>query len=118
MSDDNQIPLPASFVALHIAPGRNRPTASRAEMSERHEFCEDLATLLTEPAATRRWELGVTADDVLQRMHQGLLAGDPVVSPAEAWWVIRRLAELLGWPAPSADSDHGPCPTPDGRPSA
>jgi len=48
--------------------------------------------------------LGVTEDDVLERVHRGLLtgeaAGDAVVSADEAWWVVHRLAELLGWPDP------------------
>lgn len=99
MTDENQILVPQSFVALHLAPGHTRPSASRAEIATRYEFCEDLATMLSEPAATRRWELGVTGDDVLERIFRGLLEGDSV-TPAEAQWVIRRMAEQLGWEQP------------------
>jgi hypothetical protein len=106
MSDESQIVVPPSFVALYLAPGRTRPSAPRAEIAARHEFCEDLATLLTDTAATRLWELGVTPADVLERVHRGLLGGAAGVSAAEAQWVIRRLAELLQWPAP--DMDAGP----------
>lgn len=99
MSDESQIVVPASFIALFMAPGRARPSASRTEITARHEFCEDLASMLTEQASTKRWELGVTEDDVLERIHRGLLASD-AVTPAEAQWVVRRLAELLDWAAP------------------
>lgn len=100
MPDDSQITVPASFIALHLAPGRRRPTASRERIAARHEFCEDLAAMLCETASTRRWELGVTGDDVLERVHRGLLAGDSV-SADEAGWVVWRLAEMLGWDPPS-----------------
>jgi hypothetical protein len=100
MSDESQIVVPPSFVALFVPPGRIKPTASRAEISTRYEFCEDLATLLTEQAGMQQAALGVTEADVLERIHRGLTAGDAVVSAEEAVWVLRRLAELLGWPDP------------------
>lgn len=99
MSDDGQVLVPPSFVALYLVPGRSKPNASRAQITERHEFCDDLAQMLTEPAQTRLWELGITESDVLQRMHQGLVAEGSPVSEAEAGWVLCRLAELLGWTA-------------------
>ena len=55
--------------------------------------------MLTEHASTKRWELGVTEDDVLDRIHDGLRAADSGVGPEEAQWVMRRLAELLDWRA-------------------
>ena len=107
MSDESQVLVPPSFVALYLAPGRTRPHAPRAEIAERHEFCEDLATLLTERAATIRWDLGITEADVLERVHRGLLGDGAPVSAAEARWVIRRLAELLDWPAATLDDGPG-----------
>lgn len=92
-------------MALFIAPGRSKPSASREEVTRRHEFCDDLANLLTEPAADKLWQLGVTQSDVLERMHRGLISDQATVTPAEAQWVIRRLAELLNWEAPSFDAD-------------
>lgn len=100
MSEHSQLPLPASFIALYVPPGRHKPTASRQEMAERYEACEDLATALTERAATLLWELGVTEDDVLARVHRGLLQEGAGLSPAEAGWVTCRLAELLDWALP------------------
>lgn len=100
MSDDNQIEVPPSFIALFVEPGRIKPNASRAEIQQRYEFCEDFASMLTETAQSRLWELGITEADVLARIHSGLLAGDVGVSEAEAQWVLRRLAELLGWESP------------------
>jgi hypothetical protein len=100
MSDDNQIVTPPSFIALFVPPGRIKPTASREFIAQRYELCEDMATMLTEPAQTRLWELGITEADVLQRMHQGLMAVPSELSVAEAGWVVQRLAELLNWDCP------------------
>jgi hypothetical protein len=100
MSDESQIQIPPSFIALFVPEGRTRPTAPRDEIAARYEFSEDLANMLTEPAMTKRWELGVTEQDVLTRIHRGLVAEGAPVSAPEAWWVIHRLAELLQWEAP------------------
>ena len=106
MSEDSQIVVPRSFIELYIPPGRIKPTAPRDEIAARYEFCEDLASMLTEHARMKLWELGITEDDVLERTHRGLRVPDAPVTPAEAWWVIRRLAELLEWRAP--DFPHEP----------
>lgn len=101
MSDDSAAPpIPEAFVALFVPPGRQRPTASRAHIAARHELCEDLAQLLTDTAGQRLWSLGITEDLVLQRIHAGLPETGLDLSAAEAWWVTRRLAEVLGWPQP------------------
>lgn len=107
MSEESQIVVPPSFVALFVPPGRIKPTAGRAEIASRYELCEDLAQMLTEQASTKRWELGVTEDDVLERFERGLRANAGVVNAAEARWVVRRLAELLGWPDPGPAIDNG-----------
>lgn len=97
---DNQIHVPPSFTNLFVAPGRTKPTVPWAELLQRYELCEDMAQMLTTPAAEYLVKLGVAEADVLHKMAQGLLAEGGVLSPAEAGWVIQRLAELLGWPAP------------------
>ncbi len=99
MSEESQIVVPESFIALYREPGRLKLSAPRAEIAERHEFCDDLAQMLTDQAQTKLWELGVTEADVLERMLRGLRAQDSVVNDKEAVWVTTRLAELLGWPA-------------------
>jgi hypothetical protein len=93
MSDDNQILIPASFIALFVPPGRHKATASRDLIAERHEFCEDLAQMLVETAQTQCWSLGITDDDVLERVALGL--GEIDLSDAERGWVLGRLRELL-----------------------
>jgi hypothetical protein len=100
MSEESQIVVPPSFIALFVLPGRLKPSAPREEIAARYEFCEDLATMLVDTAVTRLWELGITEADVLERIHRGLLAGEAGVSGAEAGWVVCRLAELQGWPMP------------------
>lgn len=104
MSDDNQIEIPPSFIALFVPPGRIKPNAPREVIQERYEYCEDLASMLTETAQTKLFELGVDESDVLERIHGGLASGQAGVDAAEAVWVTRRLAELLGWGCPPLGS--------------
>ena len=107
MSAENQTEIPRSFIDAYIAPGRLRPTESREHIAGRYEFCEDLATMLCEHARNLLFDLGITEQDVLERCHRGLIGEDPAepaVVAIEADWVVRRLAELLGW------EDPGPAP--------
>jgi len=97
MSEDSQILIPASFIALFVPPGRQRPSASHAHIAGRYELCEDLAQMLVETARTMLFALSITEDLVLARVQQGLLADPASVDAAEAAWVTRRLAELLDW---------------------
>jgi hypothetical protein len=105
MSDENQIEIPPSFIALFVPPGRIKPTASRREITERYEFCEALATMLVERAQTLQWQLGITEADVLEKLHAGLMGEGAPVPPAEGGWIIKRLAELLEWDRPKWKSD-------------
>ena len=100
MSDENQIVVPPSFIALYVEPGKTRPNASREQITARYEFCEALATMLVERAQTLQWQLGVTEDVVLERMHAGLVGPEAPVPENEAAWIVRRLAELLEWERP------------------
>ena len=111
MSDDNQIYLPESFTALYVPPGKIKPSIGHLEMAGRYELCEDLANLLSDKAANMQFTLGITEDLVLQQCQAGLLAEPAVVSPAEAHWVVCRLAELLNWPMDQLlqnPPEHGP----------
>ena len=101
MSDENQIEIPPSFVALFVEPGRTRPSATRATITERYEFCEALATMLVERAQTLQWQLSITEADVLEKLHAGLQGPDAPVPTPEGEWIIRRLAELLEWDRPT-----------------
>ena len=101
MSEDNQIEIPQSFIALFIEPGRSKPAATRFFIAERYEMCEDMASLLTQTAQEMLHSLGIAESDVLQRCYQGLLVGEVFNAP-ESEWVVRRLAELSQWPQPAA----------------
>lgn len=100
MTDENQFEVPRSFIALFVPPGKIKPTDSRHAIAERYEFCEDLASLMTEHARATQFDLGITQADVLEQCHKGLLVEGSVVDNAEAGWVVRRLAELLDWRCP------------------
>jgi hypothetical protein len=90
-------PVPESFLALHPAPGRPRSSTDWQAVVERHAFCEDLAQGLGDLARAQREDLGLTRQDVLERVGRGVQALDPPLPPGEADWVQRRLVELLGW---------------------
>lgn len=101
MSQEFQIHIPPSFMALYVPPGKIKPTLGQREMAARYELCEDMAQLLTEQAANLQFQLGITEELALERCLQGLLATPDVLIEAEARWVVCRLAELLNWPLPA-----------------
>lgn len=92
---DSQVRVPESFVALFTPPGRLKPTEPWSHILARYELCEDTAQMLVEPACMHRDRLGVTHSDVVHSLSQGLLSPDSGLTPDEATWVARRLAELL-----------------------
>ena len=108
MSEDNQIYIPESFMALFMSPGRYKPNASHADISARYELCEDMAHMLTETAQNMQFSLGVTEQDVLIQCLRGLQAEGSVVSEPESVWVVHRLAELLNWPGLMTLEDRRP----------
>ncbi len=108
MTEEFQIHIPPSFMALYVPPGKIKPTLGLRDMAARYELCEDLANLLTEQAANMQFTLGITEELVLQQCELGLLAEPAVVSPVEARWVVCRLAELLNWPMAELLSGSGP----------
>ena len=98
MTQEFQIEIPTSFMALYVPPGKIKPTLGQRELAARYELCEDLANLLTEKAANMQFTLGITEELVLAQCEAGLLTEPAVVTPGEARWVVCRLAELLQWP--------------------
>ena len=116
MADDSQLQVPPAFIALYVPRGRIKPTIAPAELFERHELCEDLSLLLVERARDLIHELGIAEEDVLQRIHQGLVGEGSPVSAAEAGWVVARLAEHLGWEAVLARLDIVELPVTPGSP--
>jgi hypothetical protein len=105
MSDDNQTIIPRSFVELFIPEGSFKPRETRDVIAARYDLCEDMAQMLIEHARDKLFELGVTEQDVLERVRRGLMVEGSVVGHDEAGWIIRRLAELLDWPALDAVSE-------------
>ena len=108
MSEEFQILIPPSFMALYVPPGKIKPSIGLREMAVRYELCEDMANLLTEKAANMQFTLGITEDLVLQQCERGLCSEPAVVSPAEAHWLVCRLAELLNWPMPDIPENTQP----------
>jgi len=99
---DSQFVIPPSFIQIFVPAGKTRPTEAREVIAQRYDLCEDMAQMLTETAREKHYSIGVPESDVLERMHTGLAADASVVSPDEALWIVRRLAELLRWELPDA----------------
>ena len=110
MTQEFQIDIPASFMALYVPPGKIKPTLGQRELAARYELCEDLANLLTEKAANLQFTLGITEELVLAQCEAGLLTEPAVVTPGEARWVVCRLAELLQWPMDQLLQSSAPKP--------
>ncbi|HYD76634.1 hypothetical protein [Ramlibacter sp.] len=100
MDDPNQIEVPASFVALYASPSGHRLLEPMDTVRRRYELCEDLAQMLIEQASTLQFKTGAPEEEVLATLLAGLAAPESTVQPAEAGWVVRRLAELLEWRLP------------------
>lgn len=94
--DENQTFVPESFIHL-FRDERQRLTTSREEIAARHEFCEDMANMLVEHCRTVHSRDGVDGDQILNRCNRRPGARTDRHAADQAWWTIRRTAELLGW---------------------
>ena len=102
MSDDYQIDIPPSFFAVYTD-ARQRLSEPIAVVRQRYEICEDLASHLVGHAQVLHHVEVPSEDEILRRIHAGLALPDAGVSGAEAEWIVRRLAELLGWASTPLD---------------
>ena len=98
--DHNQLEVPESFVALSLVRGRLPPSATREAVNARYELCEGVAASLEPAALALHLDRGIAQAEVLAECGRGLLDASSGLGPAEAEWVVRRLAELLGWSEP------------------
>lgn len=104
---DNQILVPPSFMAV-FCDARGRLQAPPDQVRLRYELCEDLASHLIEQAQTLYHVQAPSEAQVLRRIHAGLLDQGSGLVPAEATWVVQRLAELLAWPCPPLRAEGEP----------
>jgi len=103
MDDPNQIEVPPSFTALFTSPSGYRLTEPMAVVRQRYELCEDLAQMLSEQATTALFKSGGSESEVLAGIRGALAGADAGLAPAEATWVVTRLAEIVGWEAPPGE---------------
>ena len=97
MNNDCQTEIPRSFIELFMPPGSVKPNQGRSVIAARYEFCEDMAQMLVDQAATLQFKTGRSEAEVLQTIEAGLTGGDAGIRGGEAGWVVTRMAELLGW---------------------
>ena len=105
MYEENQNFVPESFMMLYVKPGHYKPSLPRSELTQRYELCEDMANMLMDTVSTQQFQLGIAENDALEKCWKGLIAEPSMVNPAEAFWVVCRLAELLSWPIPESNWD-------------
>ena len=106
MSEGNQLTVAPSFAALYADRG-GRLRTPIAEVLERYELCEDLASHLVEQAQILYHREAPSEAGVLLGMHAGLRADESLLNAAEAGWVVQRLAELLEWQCPVLEDGDG-----------
>ena len=105
MDDTSQIQPPDSFANLF----RSRAGLLKTPIVEvvaRYELCEDLACHLVEQAQTVYHAGNTSEEGVLLGFYAAISGEGSAVSPAEAGWIIQRLAELLEWKAPQLPSEQ------------
>ena len=98
MDDTSQIEPPSSFIHLFRSRAGSL-TMPAIQIVARYEFCEDLASHLMEQAQALHHQ-GHGSNSILLGIHAGLRSEDAMCSPAEAGWIVQRLAELLQWQIP------------------
>jgi hypothetical protein len=98
--------LPGSqpkFLVINYKDRFYQPGSTPPEMYERWELCESLAVQLAnksvESKAGKRAHMSEV--EILAQYLPRLIA-QQWTSEAEARWIIRRVAQMLTWPAPSA----------------
>jgi hypothetical protein len=100
MDDDaNQIEPPPSFVALFTSPA-GRLTQPASAVRQRYELCEDMAQMLAEQASVAQFKSGGSEREVIEKMRAALGGADDALPAPQVGWVVERMAELPGWPAP------------------
>ena len=102
MYEENQSEVPASFMMLYVKPHQSKPSLPRSELTQRYELCEDLANMLVDTVSTQQFQLGITENDALEKCWRGLMLQPELVNALESFWVVCRLAELLGWAVPES----------------
>ncbi len=103
--DSNQIEVPPSFISLFLSPSGQRLTQPADTVRQRYELCEDLAQMLAGDASATLFKSEGTEREVLDKIRTALMEPGSSVQPAEAPWVVARLAELLGWTLPDPPSE-------------
>ena len=99
MDETSQIQPPSSFVEIYSARS-GKLLLPKLELVQRYELCKDMATHLSEQAQMIYHSGNSSEEGVLLGIHTAISAEGSALSPAEATWVVLRMAELLTWRSP------------------
>lgn len=88
------------------------PGCTPPELFERWQVCEDLAAQLAAKSISSKagHRAHMSELEILEQYLPRLIA-QRWTSEAEARFIIRRVAEITGWPAPSSAMGKGATPT-------
>jgi len=106
MEDPNQTFVSESFMALYTE--RGRPTAPRADIEARYEFCDDLASQVSEMCRTVQFSADLSESAALRTCFDGLAQPPLAVTGPESAWVMCRVCELLEWDVPAWLAERAP----------
>jgi hypothetical protein len=94
LSEDRQIYVPGSFIALYVPVGQIKPIKPREEIEAKYDYCEDLAQLLLQAMYDKMAELNLPIDIAFSRVSNVLADPNLNLSEVESTWVLSRLNEL------------------------
>ena len=96
MIDQSQTQGLRAFVEMYAADARAARDIGPV-IGERYELCEQLAQALARQLTEIEQDTGLPSHTVRERVREGLLRQDAIVTEAEAQWVMARLGDLLDW---------------------
>jgi hypothetical protein len=96
MIDQSQTPGLRAFVEMYAADTRAARDIGPV-IGERYELCEHLAQALSRELAGLGHNIGLPTHLVRERVREGLMRQEAIVTEPEAQWVMARLADLLDW---------------------
>ena len=96
MIDQSQTPGLRAFVEMYTADTRAARDIGPV-IGERYELCEHLAQALSRQLADMHNSIGLPTRLVRERVREGLMRQEAIVTEPEAQWVMARLADLLDW---------------------
>jgi hypothetical protein len=96
MISQSQTPGLRAFVEMYTADTRAARDIGPV-IGERYELCENLAQALARQLTALEHSTGLPSHSARDRVQEGLMRQEAIVTEHEAHWIMVRLADLLDW---------------------